>query len=160
MYCQLGRDCHGFMGMLEIARLCPSPPPQRFMCSCAGQWPQFELLIRGKWKSICKCWTYFFSVASTLHVAFSVGQHWTLQPESPASSCSVCCLFVVPSFLNRRGLKEPNGQSIQIQIWPPWWPLILPTVYPSVFASLHLIVFKIVPMDANLFKGPRCRGRI
>ena len=61
-------DCQRFMGILEIAGLCQSPAslPHCFMCSCAGQRPHFQLLIRGNGKSICKCWMYFFSTASRL----------------------------------------------------------------------------------------------
>lgn len=110
--------CQRFMGILEIARLCqsPAPLPHCFMCSCAGQRPHFELLIRENGKNICKCWICFFSISSMPSGVFLSGElmYLTLPGWSPVSSCSVCT-FVVPSFSYRTQLRHSQSTRIHIR---------------------------------------------
>ncbi len=107
------------MGNLEIARLCQSPAslPHCFMCSCAGQRPHFELLIRGNGKSICKCWIYFFSIASMLSAVFLSGKLMYLTPPLVSSlqllCLHVCCpFFSYPTEPNALQSKHSNSDQI------------------------------------------------
>lgn len=144
------------MGILEIARLCQSPAflPHCFMCSCAGQRPHFELLIRGNGKSICKCWICFLSIASMLSGVFLSGglMYLTLPAglQSPAAlaACLLSLLFLSSrtQCLTAEALEFRSDCICNLKLKPERGLL------GHFFCFSFNCVFSIMQTDANLFK--------